>query len=76
MTLDDLMTALHVARAAGRGDWPVLVAGHGALALVTHGAAEAGARAVVLYVAEPAERPAVATGVERPLPFTDAEVIA
>lgn len=76
MTLDDLMTALHVARAAGRGDWPVLVAGHGALHAVTHGATEAGAKAVVLYVAEPVELPSVAAGVEPPLPFTEPEVIA
>lgn len=75
MTLDDLVTALHLMRAAGRGGWPVLVVGHGSLHAVTHGATEAGAKAVVLYVAEPVERPAVAAGVEPPLPFTEVETL-
>lgn len=64
MTLDDLMTALHVACAAGRGSWPVVVAGHGALSAVTRGHSEAGGGVVVLYVSD---APSSTTGAgERP----------
>lgn len=73
MTLDELMVALHVACAAGRGSWPVVVAGHGALSAVTRGHAEAGGGVVVLYVttAEPVATPADPS-VEPPLPFEEA----
>lgn len=40
-------------------DWPVTVAGHGALHAVTKAGAEDGTRVVVLYVAEPEPAPPV-----------------
>jgi hypothetical protein len=38
-------------------DRPVVVAGYGRLALVTHGGSEAGEPVLVLYVAEPEPEP-------------------
>lgn len=54
MTVDDAVVALQAAQSIGRGAHSVMVAGHGALHSVTHGAAVDGQRVVILYVEEPA----------------------